>query len=845
MDTTRRQILQALGVTIASTPLVPFVPGSDSAAEAQTCVLTATETIGPYPNHTAFNRQDIREGRPGLALQVALTIVNTSANCAPLAGASVEIWQCDATGYYSEYSQPGYDGTGATYLRGMQVSDANGQVTFTTIYPGWYQGRVTHIHVKVSYGGTSIKVTQLAFPEATTQLVYSTVAPYNTKGQNSITNATDNVFSDGTSTEMVTLTGDTTNGYTATLSIGVAATVTNTAPAISAIADRTIDANTSTGTLAFTVSDAETAAASLTVSGASSNTALVPVSAIVFGGSGTNRTVTVTPLANQSGSATITVTVSDGSLLASESFLLTVGAVPAAGVTITSPETASSEADSPFITMTGTAASASDSVVTAVTWTSNRGPSGTATGTTNWQADVPLFAGVNVITVTAVNGSGSVGSTSVSINVENFKYLLAEGATGAFFDLEILLANPNAVDAPVTIQYLKDDGTTVDQTMTIPAQRHVTILVDDIPGLEGTAVSSVVTSVNALPLAVERTMKWDSTGYGAHTEKAVAGARRRWMFAEGSQGYFDTYLLLANPQTVANTATVVFLPESGTPVTKTFTLEPTSRTTVYAGLISELVDSSFGIDVTFTEPGVAERAMYFGSTAARLWSGGHESAGVNLPSTNWFLAEGAIGTFFDTYILLSNPNAYDVNATLTFLLESGTTITHTVRVAATGRTTINIEQVPGMPAGAAVATTVNATGPIVAERSMYWPDGGWVEAHNSFGVTELGTKWAFAEGRVGGATANQTYILLANPGSTPANVTITYLREGSAPIVQTHTVPATGRMTVAPAEYGLVDENFGALVVATASIAAERALYWTSGGVFWAAGTNATATRLP
>jgi hypothetical protein len=78
METTRRQILQALGVTLASTPLAPFVPGAESVAEAQTCVQTATETIGPYPNHTAFLRQDIREGRPGLPLQVVLTVVNTS-----------------------------------------------------------------------------------------------------------------------------------------------------------------------------------------------------------------------------------------------------------------------------------------------------------------------------------------------------------------------------------------------------------------------------------------------------------------------------------------------------------------------------------------------------------------------------------------------------------------------------------------------------------------------------------------------------------------------------------------------------------------------------------------------
>jgi protocatechuate 3,4-dioxygenase beta subunit len=846
MDTTRRQILQALGVTIAGSPLAPLAPGMIRVAEAQaTCVQTASDTVGPYPNHTAFYRQDIREGRPGLPLDLVLTVISTTAGCVPIAGASVEIWQCDASGHYSEYAQPGYDGTGQTYLRGLQVADANGKVTFNTIYPGWYQGRATHIHLKVHVDGVEVKTTQLAFPEAISQLVYANVSPYSSHGQNSLTNATDNVFSDGTSTQMVTLTGDTTNGYTGTLTLAVAAAVTNTAPTISAIADQTIDANTSTAALAFTIADAQTDASSLIVSGSSSNSTLVPTANIVFGGSGATRTVTVTPVANQSGTTTIAVTVSEGSATASESFVLTVGAVPAPGVTITSPDTASSESTSPFITMVGTAVSPSGDVVSAVTWTSSRGPSGSATGTTHWQAEVPLVAGTNAITVAAANSSGSVGSATVTITVTNYTYYLAEGSTGAFFDLDLLIANPNSVDAPVSIQYLKDNGTTVNQTLTIAAQRHVTIRVDEIAGLEATAVSSVVTSVNALPLAVERTMRWDATGYGAHTEKAVAGARLRWLFAEGSQGWFDTYLLLANPQTVANEADVVFLLEDGTPVTKTYTLAPTSRTTVYAGMISELVDRSFGMTVTFTLPGVAERAMYFGSTAARLWTGGHESAGVNDPSTHWFLAEGAIGAFFDTFILLSNANAYDVTATLTFLLESGTTIVHTIIVAANGRMTVNIEDVPGMPAGAAVATTVDATGPIVAERSMYWPEHDWYEAHNGFGLTTLGTKWAFGEGRVGGAPAYQTYILLANPGSTAANVAITYLREGAAPIVTNHVVQATSRLTIAPAEYGLVDENFGALLVSSASIAAERALYWTSGGVFWAAGTNASATRLP
>ena len=132
----------------------------------------------------------------------------------------MEIWHCDATGNYSEYVQQGFNGTGQTFLRGLQTTDANGQVTFTTIYPGWYQGRTTHIHVEVFRNGASVKTTQVAFPEAVTSAVYRT-GVYASKGQNSTTNASDMVFSDGVSNELATLTGDTTSGYTATLTIGI------------------------------------------------------------------------------------------------------------------------------------------------------------------------------------------------------------------------------------------------------------------------------------------------------------------------------------------------------------------------------------------------------------------------------------------------------------------------------------------------------------------------------------------------------------------------------------------------------------------------------------------------
>jgi protocatechuate 3,4-dioxygenase beta subunit len=171
-------------------------------------------------SNAAFYRRDITEGRPGLSLTLTMTIVNAANNCSPVANANVEIWQCDASGNYSEYAQPGYNGTGQTFLRGLQTTDANGQATFNTIYPGWYSGRATHIHVEIFVNGASVKTTQIAFPEDVSAAVYTT-GVYASKGQNPTHNTTDNVFSDGTTNEMPTLSGSPASGYTATITFGI------------------------------------------------------------------------------------------------------------------------------------------------------------------------------------------------------------------------------------------------------------------------------------------------------------------------------------------------------------------------------------------------------------------------------------------------------------------------------------------------------------------------------------------------------------------------------------------------------------------------------------------------
>ena len=232
----RRDLLAALGAgaagalaACASSPTTPSTTTTTTTTTtggSGTCVVTPTETEGPYPDRTgmisnqAFFRRDVTEGRPGLPLTLTLTIVNVNSNCAAVSAANVEIWQCDASGNYSEYSQPGYNGTGQTFLRGLQTTDGNGQVTFNTVYPGWYAGRATHIHVKVYRGTSVVKTTQIAFPESISATVYRT-GVYAPKGQNTTSNASDNVFSDGTQNELATLAGDATSGYTATLTIGV------------------------------------------------------------------------------------------------------------------------------------------------------------------------------------------------------------------------------------------------------------------------------------------------------------------------------------------------------------------------------------------------------------------------------------------------------------------------------------------------------------------------------------------------------------------------------------------------------------------------------------------------
>lgn len=228
MKNNRRNFLKLTGLAGAAS-LLPFgkiIGNENSGAKADACALIPTETAGPFPldltENSTFFRQDIREGKTGVQLNVKLRIIG-SANCLPMQNARVNIWHCDKDGLYSGYSQQNNQGqAGLTYLRGYQFTDANGEVEFVTIFPGWYSGRICHIHFQVYVSSSYSVISQLTFPVAEKNAIYANNSSLYTKGADPLTFATDNIFSDGYNLQLATLTpNSTTGGYDTFLEVTI------------------------------------------------------------------------------------------------------------------------------------------------------------------------------------------------------------------------------------------------------------------------------------------------------------------------------------------------------------------------------------------------------------------------------------------------------------------------------------------------------------------------------------------------------------------------------------------------------------------------------------------------
>lgn len=201
---------QASG-SVTTTTSVPVSGGGSATVSPQTssvspelfdgtasCSLTPQETEGPYYFDVDSIRSDIREDRQGTPLRLAMRVLDAS--CAPIANAVVDIWHCDAGGVYSGFESASQGGPGGggrtddeTYLRGAQVTNAEGIVVFQTVYPGWYRGRTVHIHFKVHLDKRTLLTSQLFFDETITTAVYAR-APYSSHPNRDAFNNTDAIF---------------------------------------------------------------------------------------------------------------------------------------------------------------------------------------------------------------------------------------------------------------------------------------------------------------------------------------------------------------------------------------------------------------------------------------------------------------------------------------------------------------------------------------------------------------------------------------------------------------------------------------------------------------------------
>jgi hypothetical protein len=520
--------------------------------------------------------------------------------------------------------------------------------------------------------------------------------------------------------------------------------------------------------------------------------------------------------------------------------------------------------------------------VTTTTPPGGGGPPGT-TGDADGDGlpdDWELQYGLNPNDATGINGANGDPDGDGLTNLQEYqqhthprgfvKRYLAEGVVNSFFQTQIALLNPGDTVARVLLRLQTDSGTEVPYFVNVPAHTRATVTSANFASVLSGSFATLVESDQVV--VVDRTVTWGG-GYGSSAETAVESPASTWYLAEGSTGGpFDVFYLLQNPNSAAVTAQVTYLrPGGAAPLIKTYTVPARGRLTIWVDdeafpvgsgqqKLLAATDVSGIVQVTSGGPIIVERSMYL-SRADQPFAAGHDAAGVTQLNTDWFLAEGATGSFFDMYVLIANPNAAQATVHVTYLLTSGLPLTKDYVVPANSRFTIFVDD-EELPSGSGqhplqnvtLSTALHSDQPIVVERAMWWPSGNWYEAHDVAGSTETGTKWAVAEGEQGGSFNTHTYVLIANVGDAAATVSVkAVLEDGTVLTLPSVSIPAKSRSTVELADNpplftGVNGKRFGVIVESIGTspqpIVVERSMYSDYAGQFWAAGTAALGNCL-
>jgi lysophospholipase L1-like esterase len=446
----------------------------------------------------------------------------------------------------------------------------------------------------------------------------------------------------------------------------------------------------------------------------------------------------------------------------------------------------------------------------------------------------------------------TVGLPAASAQTSFKRWILAEGAANIFFDEDIVIGNPNATEANVTITLLPEGApaTTLPPITVPPSARH-TLHVNDLQDLSSGSLGAIVES--NVDVVVERSMRWPNGLHrGGHVSQGVLAPAATWYLAEGVNGFFQTFVLIANTSdTQAAEVTAKFLLEGGGSANQNYIIPPRGRKTIYVNAefpqfavpYSTVIMQTNGSDL------VVERAMYWND-----YEGGHGSGGVAAPSSTWLFAEGTTGANqsfdFQTYLLLANPSPNAVDVTMTFFRDAGGPVQYTLSgadaLAANSRRTLWLDELVfanGVKELASASFSIKVESsqqPILAERAMYWSSSGivFVEGHNTVGVTAEATKWAFAEGREGrvdsSGLSHDSFFLISNANPAPLQLKATFVREDGKGLVIDRTIPAQQRGTISTSDFlELSHQRFSAFIESVNTtplpFVAERAVYWGNG----------------
>jgi hypothetical protein len=390
------------------------------------------------------------------------------------------------------------------------------------------------------------------------------------------------------------------------------------------------------------------------------------------------------------------------------------------------------------------------------------------------------------------------------------KWYLAEGSTGPGMETWVLVQNPNDSRTTVRLIYMTDDGAVAGPVLKLPPHsRHTFNAADTVPNKW--EVSTLVYSEKEI--IVERAMYGNNRTW-AHNSIGATAAKRTWYLPEGSTGpEMETWVLVQNPNRTAATVHLTCNTGSGPEAGPQAVIPANSRRTFN---LADSVPNNWSVStqVRSDKPVVAERAMYGKS---RTWA--HDSIGATLPATKWYLAEGSTAFGMETWILVQNPTYPATNVQIDYMTPKGKVSGPSLRIPSSARRTIFVADTVNNAAG--VSTVVSSDNPIICERAMYGNDRAW--AHDSIGAVSRKKTWYLAEGSTGGGM--ETWILVQNPGSTPASVSLTYMTPGGPREGPSMVIPANSRYTFSVADTVPNTWEVSTMVYSNKAVIVERAMY--------------------